>query len=64
MPSVKELFRIIAYFDMSPLDFFAPLSAEDTPYSSLCERLRNLNDADLEKVGTFLDWIAQQKDNT
>ena len=25
MPSVKELFNIIAYFDMTPVDFFAPL---------------------------------------
>ena len=25
MPSVKELFNIIAYFNMTPVDFFAPL---------------------------------------
>lgn len=64
MPSVKELFRIIAYFDMTPLDFFAPLNTEDTPYSTLCDRLRDLSNTDLEKVSTFLDWIAQQNDNT
>ena len=61
MPSVKELFNIIAYFDMSPVDFFAPLGTEDAPYSAICERLRSLDNADLEKVGTFLDWIADQK---
>ena len=62
MPSVKELFNIIAYFNMTPVDFFAPLGAEDTPYSEVCARLSSLDDADLEKVNTFLDWIAEQRD--
>lgn len=62
-PSLKELFNIIAYFDLSPVDFFAPLSTEDTPYSLICERLRSLDDTDLEKVSTFLDWIAEQQHN-
>ena len=61
MPSVKELFNIISYFDMTPVDFFAPLGAEDTPYNAICERLRSLDNADLEKVSTLLDWIAEQK---
>ena len=62
MPSVKELFNIITYFDMSPVDFFAPLGTEDTPYSAICERLRSLDNTDLEKVSTLLDWIAEQKE--
>ena len=61
MPSVKELFHIIAYFDMTPVDFFAPLGAEDTPYNAICERLRSLTADDLQKVNTFVDWIAEQK---
>ena len=61
MPSVKELFNIIAYFNMTPVDFFAPLGTEDTPYNAICERLRSLDNADLEKVSTLLDWIAVQK---
>ena len=61
MPSVKELFNIIAYFNMTPADFFAPLGHEDTPYNILCERLRSLENSDLDKVSTFLDWIAEQK---
>jgi len=61
MPSVKELFNIIAYFDMTPVDFFAPLGTEDTPYNILCDRLRSLDADDLQKVSTFLDWIAEQK---
>ena len=62
MPSVKELFNISEYFDMSPADFFAPLCVEDAPYSVICERLRSLDDGDLKKVSTFLDWITEQKD--
>jgi len=46
---------------MSPVDFFAPLGTEDAPYSVICERLRSLDNADLEKVSTFLDWIAEQQ---
>ena len=61
MPSVKELFNIISYFNMTPVDFFAPLGKEDAPYSAVCARLRAMDDADLEKVNTFLDWIAEQK---
>lgn len=61
MPSVKELFNIISYFEMTPADFFAPLSTEDTPCNAICERLRSLDNMDLEKVNTFLDWIAEQK---
>ena len=63
MPSVKELFNISEYFDMSPVDFFAPLSLEDTPYNAICERLRSLDNVDLEKVNTFVDWITEQKNN-
>ena len=63
MPSVKELFNISEYFDMSPVEFFAPLSEESAPYSIICERLRSLDDADLEKVKTFLDWISEPRVN-
>ena len=45
---------------MTPVDFFAPLGTEDAPYSAICDRLRSLENADLEKVSTLLDWIAEQ----
>lgn len=61
MPSVKELLNIIAYFHMTPADFFAPLGNANTPYHTLCGRLSSLSDAELEKVNTFLDLIADQK---
>lgn len=57
MPSLKELLHMICYFDMTPAEFFAPLDQKDTPYHKLCQRLRELDSDDLEKVNTFLDWI-------
>ena len=59
LPSLKELFHIIAYFDMTPVEFFEPLGTSDTPYGKLCERLRYLNESDLQKVETFLDLISK-----
>ena len=56
LPSLKELFNIISYFDMTPAEFFAPLDDANTPYRELCEKLRTMNDADLEKVSTFIRW--------
>lgn len=58
LPSLKELFNIIEYFDMTPVEFFAPLESKDTPYYKLCERLRSLDDNKIEKATTFVDWIT------
>lgn len=60
MPSVKELFNIIKYLDVSVCEFFAPLEQTNTPYAALCERLRGLNDNDISKVNTLIDWIESQ----
>ena len=59
LPSLKELFNIIAYFNMTPSEFFAPMENGNTLYDRLCERLRELDAADLEKVDIFIDWIAK-----
>ena len=59
MPSVKELFNIISYLNTTPAEFFSPLEGEDTLYRSICSRLSSLSEADLEKVNTLTDWIAE-----
>lgn len=59
LPSLKELFNIISYFNMTPVEFFAPMEDADTPYRELCEKLRTLDDEDLEKVRTFIGWIEK-----
>lgn len=58
LPSLRELFNIMSYFDMTPSEFFAPLENNDTPYCKLCEQLRMLSDEDLEKISTFISWIT------
>ena len=60
LPSLRELFNIMSYFDMTPSEFFAPLENDDTPYRKLCEQLRMLSDEDLEKISTFVNWITDK----
>lgn len=57
MPSVKELMRIIKYFEMTPHEFFLPTEPTDTTYARLCMRLREMDDETLDKIGTFLDLL-------
>lgn len=59
LPSVKELFNIIAYFNMTPAEFFAPMEDAETSYHKLCKKLRTLGDDNLEKVSTFISWIEK-----
>ena len=60
LPSLKELFNIIAYFNMTPTEFFAPMDDADTLYRELCEKMRTMNEEDLEKVSTFIGWIEKK----
>lgn len=57
LPSLRELFNIMTYFDMTPDEFFSPLGDTQSLYHILCNRLRDADESDLMKVSTFLDWI-------
>ena len=59
MPSMKELFNIMAYFEVSPAEFFAGLPGTNTLRAALTEKLRELSDEDLEKVSLFIGWITK-----
>ena len=59
LPSVKELFNIIAYFEISPAEFFAGLDDKDSPRFELQEKLRELDDDTLEKVALFVEWVKK-----
>ena len=61
LPSLRELFNIISYFDMTPAEIFAPLDDANTPYRELCEKLRTMNEEDLEKVSIFIGWIEKKE---
>ena len=60
MPSMKELFNIMAYFEVSPAEFFAGLQGTNTLRAALTEKLRELSDEDLEKVSLFIGWITKE----
>ena len=59
LPSLKELFNIMAYFYMNPAEFFAPTEDKFTTYFRLCEYLRTFNEEDLKKVQLFAGWITK-----
>jgi len=60
LPSLKELFNIIQYFEMTPAEFFAPLEDKGTLYYQLCQSLRELDDTTLEKVALFISWLKPE----
>ena len=59
MPSIKELFNIILYFEMSPSEFFVGTVGKNTLRTVIGEQLRDLTDEDLEKVSLFINWIKK-----
>ena len=59
MPSVKELFNIILYFEMSLADFFVGTEGKDTLRTIVTKQLHELSDDDLEKVSQFIGWIQK-----
>lgn len=59
LPSLRELFNIMAYFEVSPSEFFDDLDDPDSLRTALRGRLMELNDEDLQKVSSFLDWIRK-----
>lgn len=56
LPSVRELFNLMVYFEVTPAEFFAGAGGVSLR-TALGERLRALSEEDLEKVAMFLDWI-------
>ena len=58
LPSVRELFKIIEYFDMTPAEFFKPLDSDENPYIKLGQRLQRLSEEDLKKIDTIIGWFG------
>ena len=59
LPSVKEMFNIIAYLDVYPAEFFMPFRDNKTPQDLLCERIQSLSAEQVSKVHIFLDMIEK-----
>ena len=59
LPSLRELFNIMEYFDLTPSEFFSGLENQDSLRTQLREKLLELDQEEMEKVATFLDWIKK-----
>ncbi len=59
LPSVRELFNIMDYFDITPTEFFAPLTQDTSLCTQLCQQLHEMTPDDLQKVEMFIEWIAK-----
>lgn len=59
LPSLRELFNNIEYFDLTPSEFFSGLENQDSLRTQLREKLLELDQEEMEKVATFLDWIKK-----
>lgn len=57
LPSVRELFNIMNYLEVTPAAFFATFSQGDTLRDTLCQRVQEMDEAELEKLALFLSWI-------
>lgn len=57
-PSLRELFNIIEYFEMTPAEFFSGMTGEPTPRTALQDKLAKMSDEDIEKVSLFISWIS------
>lgn len=59
LPSVKELFNIMDYFEITPVEFFDGLEDDDSLHSRLRRKLWELDDDTLQKIALFIEWIAK-----
>ena len=62
LPSVTELMNIISYFEMTPAEFFWPLTDQDLPLMQACEMLRKLDANDVELVTLFMQRMLDLYD--
>lgn len=60
MPSMREFCRICEYLDITPEEFFMGSSGPSVK-TSIVNHLRELNDKELVRVDTFLDWMRDKE---
>ena len=59
MPSIKELFNIFDFFKITAVEFFAPMYISDNLFDIICQKLRKLDDVELNKIDTFINWLEK-----
>lgn len=61
LPSMREFFRICEYFNITPEEFFHCMdTTSPDPVTNIVNRLHDLSEDDLQKVQTFIGWIASK----
>ena len=59
LPSLRELFRMIEYFELTPAEFFNSLGDSTSLRATLQKDILELSDEDLKKVSLFMNWIKK-----
>ncbi|RZT02681.1 helix-turn-helix domain-containing protein [Cuneatibacter caecimuris] len=59
LPSVREFFNICGYFNITPMDFFAPMQDGEDLKGLVIGRIREMGEEDLKKVRIFMEWISR-----
>ena len=57
LPSVPQLLEICDYFDMTPAEFFDEKNHDSPLFRSTVDKLRKLEDKDLQLICEFADRI-------
>ncbi|RGY99438.1 helix-turn-helix transcriptional regulator [Clostridium sp. AM58-1XD] len=58
LPSLRELFNIITYFDMTPEEFFTGAD-DESPRTAIWKKLLVFDEEDLKKIELFINWIQK-----
>ncbi len=59
LPSVRELFNIMAWLEVTPAEFFADFTEDDARRAALCKSIWEMSEFDLEKLELFCSWIQK-----
>ncbi len=60
LPSLRELFNIMIYFEISPSEFFINLEDPSSLRTEINRKLQQFSDKDLNKVSLFISWIKNR----
>ena len=60
LPSLRELFNTMIYFEISPSEFFINLEDSNSLRAKINSNLRQFSDEDLNRVFIFMSWLKDK----
>ena len=60
-PSLPGLFDIMEFCHVDPAEFFSKMTDQDSQYNRICARLRTLDEKELSRLETLLDWRDEDR---